>query len=140
MKYWGEFQTKFGFDDGGAVPPDAWACRAAYVRWINCRARELGSDVRLVAYDRGGVHNCYLILCVPASWVKSVPDCELWIGSWRSGWDPNTKAPRELRGAWEEAPTDSAMALAIAEAFEQDLDAEVETKVTLRRRKAKVKK
>lgn len=31
MKYWEEYQSKWGFGDGDAVPPDAWALRYVYV-------------------------------------------------------------------------------------------------------------
>jgi len=34
MKYWEEYQSKWGFGDGDAVPPDAWALRYVYVREI----------------------------------------------------------------------------------------------------------
>ena len=45
MKYWEEFQTKWGFSDGEASPPDAQACRTVYVREINKLAKKyLGQD------------------------------------------------------------------------------------------------
>lgn len=39
MKYWDEFQDKWGFNDGDSVPPDAWQIRwgclnSAIKRWI----------------------------------------------------------------------------------------------------------
>ena len=39
MKYWGELQTKWGFGDGDAMPPDGNACREFYMREINRFAR-----------------------------------------------------------------------------------------------------
>ena len=44
MKYWDDFQTKWGFGDGDAMPPDAWACRAVYIRAINRLARKRGQQ------------------------------------------------------------------------------------------------
>ena len=62
MKYFEEMQDKYGFQDGGAVPPDAWKCRHVYVAAINKLAEKYGSAVRAVAYDRGGMHNSCMIL------------------------------------------------------------------------------
>ena len=46
MKYFDETQTKWGFGDGGLVPPDAEACRTVYVEALNRVAVKLGSEVR----------------------------------------------------------------------------------------------
>jgi len=62
MKYFDEMQTKWGFGDGGLVPPDAEACRTVYVEALNQIAAKLGSELRAYAYDRPGVHNPFLIL------------------------------------------------------------------------------
>jgi len=72
MKYWGDFQTKWGFSEGEATPQDAWAHRFVYVREINRKAAELGSKVRLIAYDRGGMHNSLLIVRVPSEMPEGV--------------------------------------------------------------------
>ena len=62
MKYFDEMQTKWGFGDGGLVPPDAEACRTVYVESLNQIAAKLGSELRAYAYDRPGMHNPFLIL------------------------------------------------------------------------------
>jgi hypothetical protein len=62
MKYFDELRTKWGFGDGGLVPPDAEACRTVYVEALNQIAAKLGSEVRAYAYDRPGAHNPFLIL------------------------------------------------------------------------------
>lgn len=65
MRYWDDMQTKFGFSDGDAVPPDAEARRAVYVQAINALATRLGSAYRVAAWDRGGMHNSCLIITEP---------------------------------------------------------------------------
>ena len=62
MKYFDEMRTKWGFGDGGLVPPDAEACRTVYVEALNQVAAKLGSELRAYAYDRPGAHNPFLIL------------------------------------------------------------------------------
>src|SRR5919109_4407216 len=61
MQYYDEMQTKYGFGDGGSIPPDAQACRTVYVEALNQVAASLGSEVRACEYDRPGVHNPVLI-------------------------------------------------------------------------------
>ena len=124
MKYWDDFQTKWGFGDGDAVPPDAWACRQVYIREINRLARKKGSKVRLAAYDRPGMHNCYLILRVPADLVARVLPRKLCIGQWKGGW----RYPEKV----VEPGDDDAMESAIQEAFDAGLDNLVETRVRVR--------
>jgi hypothetical protein len=62
MKYFDEMRTKFGFGDGGSIPPDAEACRTVYVDALNQVAAKLGCELRAYAYDRPGMHNPFLIL------------------------------------------------------------------------------
>ena len=62
MRYWDDMRTKYGFNDGGAVPDGAEVYRAVYIRAVNKLAEQLGSGVRATAYDRAGVHNWCLIL------------------------------------------------------------------------------
>ena len=131
MKYWDEFQTKWGFSDGDAIPPDARACRQVYVREINRLAARRGSQVRLLAWDRPGVHNCYLIVRVPADRVKRVKPERLCSGQWDGGWEPRNPN-------WEEAVPDEALEEAIREAFELDLDGYVETRVRVKPSRRKV--
>ena len=62
MKYFDEMRTKYGFCDGGTVPPNVEACRTVYVEALNQIAAKLGSELRAYAYDRPGMHNPFLIL------------------------------------------------------------------------------
>lgn len=79
MKYYKEFETKFGFNDGESIPNDAPEHRQVYVQFLNAIAEKLGSTVRAIAWDRPGCHNPYLILLVPAdkvdSYDKDRPEC-----------------------------------------------------------------
>lgn len=125
MKYWDEFQSKWGFSDGDAVPPDARACREVYVREINRLAIEKGSKVRLLAWDRPGMHNCYLIVRVPAELVKDVAPQMLCVGQWQGGWEPADPS-------WKEAAADDAMEASMQTAFDLDLDGYVETEVRVK--------
>lgn len=62
MRYWQEMRSKGGFSDGEAVPDGAEVYREVYLRAVNLLAKQLGSRVRAVAYDRPGVHNWCLVL------------------------------------------------------------------------------
>lgn len=66
MRYWDDMGTKFGFSDGGAIPPDALACRYVCVALMNRLLKKHGSAVRVVPWDREGFHNSVLIQRVPA--------------------------------------------------------------------------
>ncbi len=124
MKYWEEYQSKWGFGDGDAVPPDAWALRYVYVREINRLAAAKSSTVRLIAYDRGGMHNPYLICRVPVDMVRDVPEKALCKGAACGGWVPGNRD-------WTEPPEDDAMRAAVEEALERDdIDDLVEVDVT----------
>jgi len=57
MKYFDEMRTKYGFCDGGTVPPNVEACRTVYVEALNQVAAKLGSELRAYA-----MHNPFLIL------------------------------------------------------------------------------
>ena len=124
MKYWEEFQTKWGFGDGDAVPPDAWALRFVYVREINRIADRLGSAVRLFAYDRSGMHNPYLIGRVTAGAVAGVPAKALCKGLYRGGWDPGPD--------WADAETDAAMEAAIGAAMTMELETLIKIRVSIK--------
>jgi len=128
MKYWEDFQTKWGFSDGDSVPPDALMIRQVYVRELNSLLRKRKSKVRLLAFDRPGVHNPYLIVRVPADIVQGVPPRKLYRGQQDGGWDP--------RGDWQEPEPDQAYDSVLAEAEEMELDCRVETTVRLKRRAA----
>lgn len=62
MIHYEDMRSKGGFSDGEAVPRLAWVFRSIYITALNHAAEKLGSNVRVVAYDRPGMHNpCLLI-------------------------------------------------------------------------------
>jgi hypothetical protein len=126
MKYWDEFHDKYGFGDGEAVPPDAWALRYVYVREINRIAESLGSAIRLFAYDRPGIHNPYLISRVAAATVSDVPGKALCKGLYRAGWDPGLN--------YAEPPTDDTLEAAISAAMTMELEDLVKVEVAIKGR------
>ncbi len=65
MRYYYDMIVTSGFDDGEAVPADAYACRQAYIRGINAFAEDMGSNFRADAYDRPGLHNPCMIVVRP---------------------------------------------------------------------------
>ena len=128
MTYWEDFQSKWGFGDGDSVPPDALLIRQVYVRELNrmlCRRR---STVRLLAYDRPGMHNSLLIVRIAAQLVRKVPEKRLWLGQECGGWQPQAD--------WREPTLDAAYEAVLEEATGLDLDGLVRTTVKLRRRRA----
>jgi hypothetical protein len=102
MQYWDEFVSKTGFNDGDTVPPDAEERRSVYIQYLNALAKSLGSNVRVMAFDRGGCHNFHMVTLV---------------------WSGTTKDIDEVDEAWEKA-FDLAM--------EAGLDEYVETTVTIK--------
>lgn len=129
MKYWEDFRSKYGFEDGDAVPPDAEAVRSVYIRKINEKAVALGSKVRLFAYDRSGMHNCFLIMRVLASDVAGIDPRKLCLGT--SQYD---EASWTASRQWVEPEPDQAMADAIAyyqDTGDEDIDELVESVVTI---------
>jgi hypothetical protein len=102
MQYWDEFVNKFGFGDGDAAPPDVAERRDVYIRYLNALAESLGSNVRAMAFDRGGCHNFHMIVLVQAG---------------------TTEGVAVIDEAWEEA---------FDKAMEAGLDEYVETTVTIK--------
>ena len=125
MKYWSEMETKFGFDDGGAQPPDARACRQVYVHEVNLLAEKLGSMVRVFAYDRPGMHNGCMVLRILLRDLNrlKVPSDALETGDFRLPQD------------WKEPAADELLNEAIRQAYDMDLDDQVSTTVRIRKRK-----
>jgi hypothetical protein len=124
MKYWEDYQSKWGFGDGDAVPPDAALLRQVYCRELNRELQKRKSTVRLLAWDRPGVHNPLLILRVSAHQVRGVPERRLWLGQWDGGWQPE--------GEWQEPDADEVFDQVIADAYSMELDDRVETTVSLK--------
>lgn len=80
--------------------------------------------MRLLAFDRGGVHNPYLICSVCADSVKGVPEPDLCKGAWAGGWKPERD--------WDEPADDDAMLEAVEEALaNDDIDGLVDVDVSI---------
>lgn len=104
MKYFQEMDTKWGFEDGNCVPPDAEKCREVYIKVLNKLLEKNGSDCRIIEFDRPGVHN----------WC-------LWLRVWK-----------ENLNSHEEHPVDDAWTKSVDEANEMGLDEFVETECFIR--------
>jgi hypothetical protein len=117
MRYWDEMRTKYGFNDGGAVPDGVEVYRAIYIRAVNKLAEQLGSRVRATAYDRTGVHNWCLILFYDVNDLAGrIPD--------------ELAEPLDVSGR-EVLEPDEAMDEAIRQAYLLDLDSFVQVSVDL---------
>jgi hypothetical protein len=128
MRYWTSFQTKWGFGEGESVPPDAWALRYVYVREINRLAAKLGSKVRLIAYDRGGMHNSLIIRRIDANAVRDAQELDLCRGACAGGFEPKGRD-------WKDPESDEAMENAIDHFLcgdNKDLDQLVEVDVSIK--------
>lgn len=117
MRYWDEMRTKYGFNDGGAVPDGAEVYRTVYIRAVNQLAEQLGSRVRAAAYDRAGVHNWCLILFYDVNALAGHTPDEL-------------TEPLDVSGG-EVLDPDAAMDEAIGQAYLLDLDSFVQVSVDL---------
>lgn len=70
MQYWGEMESKWGFSDGEAYPAGVVLYRDLYVKTVNRLAEKNGSEVRVVPFDRGGLHNTIMRINVSKSWYE----------------------------------------------------------------------
>jgi hypothetical protein len=94
-----------------------------YVREINRLAAANDSAVRLVAFDRPGCHNPYLVCRVAAELVRDVPPALLCRGAFQGGWAPDDEC--------DEPGADDALEAAIDAAMDLDLDDLVEVGVSI---------
>ena len=117
MRYWDDMRTKYGFNDGGAVPDGAEVYRTVYIRAVNQLAEQLSSGVRATAYDRAGVHNWCLILFYDVNALSGRTHNEL-------------AEPLDI-AADEVLEPDEAMSEAIRQAYLLDLDSFVQVSVDL---------
>ena len=113
MQYFEEMDTKYGFSDGGAVPPDAWAAREVYCKVLNILLEKNKSKCRIVPYDRGGCHNPCLFVIVSKEYYDALKDKN----------DPNHQS------GMEKSKTDEAWEMSVEQAMELNLDNYIETKV-----------
>lgn len=117
MRYWDDMRTKYGFNDGGAVPDGAEVYRTVYIRAVNQLVQQLSSGVRAAAYDRAGVHNWCLILFYDVNALSGRTHNEL-------------AEPLDI-AADEVLEPDEAMSEAIRQAYLLDLDSFVQVSVDL---------
>lgn len=73
MRFWEDMLTKYGFNDGSAIPNGVEAYRTVYIRAVNRLAEQLDSQVRVVAFNRAGVHNFCLVLFHRLEDLQDVP-------------------------------------------------------------------
>jgi hypothetical protein len=111
MRYWEDLNDKYAFSDGNSVPPDAYLCRTVYVQALNAVAARLKSNVRAVAFDRGGCHNPCLIVMVTVKQFKKIPAPDVTSGDFDLDSIPD-----------EKEPTDAAWEATVAECMEMNLD------------------
>lgn len=129
MFYFDDFDSKFGFSDGEAVPPDAEEKLKLYVKYINMVANKMESKCLAFAYYRPGVHNPYLIMYVNKANVEEMAktlDVDLYESLTRGDSDLNGMITEDIL-----RKPDEAMESAIEFCYDLDLDYAVVTTVTL---------
>jgi len=105
VKYFDEMNTKYGFNDGSSVPPDAEMCREVYCKVLNILLEKNSSAFRIKPFDRPGVHN----------WC-------LWIRVEKDKLDSEEETGFGVDNGWE---------VSIEEAMDMDLDEFVEVEVKI---------
>jgi hypothetical protein len=73
MRFWNDMQSKWGFNDGEAIPEGIREYRTVYLQAVNRLAEQLDSQVRAVAFNRTGLHNFCLILFHWGDDLKDIP-------------------------------------------------------------------
>jgi hypothetical protein len=68
MQYFDDMDSKYGFDDGAITPAGVEVYRAVYVEALNTLLDAHQSCVRVVAWDRPGMHNWCMIVQVSAAY------------------------------------------------------------------------
>ena len=66
--------TKYGFNDGDAMPDGVEQYRTAYILAMNRLLEKRGSAVRVAAFDRFGMHNSVMILPVSVDEFSVIKD------------------------------------------------------------------
>ena len=61
MEFLEECFTKWGFSDGDNIPAGAFDIRDEIVKRANARLEKNNQSVRLVTYDRPGLHNACMV-------------------------------------------------------------------------------
>jgi hypothetical protein len=112
MKYFDQYETKWGFNDGDSIPPDAEANWVENMRIMNALLEKHGSDVRLICWYRNGMHNPYLLLHIPRETFDGLDD------AYKRG--QRCDELECFKGEWDEADTDDGW----ERAWEDGLDIE----------------
>lgn len=118
MRYWEEMGHKSGFNDGCALPEGIDLYRDVYIKAVNALAAKHGSKIRVVPFDRSGIHNPVLWMYVPKRWFeKCYLPKQKGNGIWQGvGFDdlPDKDGPEPV--------PDAGMERALEEAQQADLD------------------
>lgn len=76
---WDDFTSKWGFEEGATLEDRDFEARSRLVQSLNDEPAIQKAELRAVAYDRPGLHNCCMILVLPA---RGQSDDEL-LSLWR---------------------------------------------------------
>jgi hypothetical protein len=112
MLYYHDMQDKYGFDDGNLTPVGARLYRRVYVEVMNKLLAQHSSNVRLIAVDGWGCHNCCMIMRVSKEVFDGLTEAQV-VGE--------EEIPLDLRGEEDEEP-DQSYDAALEQAMEMDLD------------------
>ena len=74
MRYWNDMSSKFGFNDGEGIPQGITKYREVYILVMNALLKKHGSEIRMMAVDRGGCHNWCMIMPVRLKDVSKFKD------------------------------------------------------------------
>ena len=120
MKYFEEMNSKWGFCDGEATPPDAEVLREVYVRVFNALLAKHHSECRILPFNRGGCHNNLMWVRIPVAHFDKIEASE---PHWWTNGEYDSLPP--------DVDTDAAWDTAIEEAENLNLDELVQVKVTI---------
>lgn len=70
MQYWEDMSNKWGFSDGEAYPAGVEIYRNVYVKTVNKLAEKHNSRLRVIPFDRDGIHNFCLWVAVDKNWYE----------------------------------------------------------------------
>ena len=111
MQYWDDMQSTWGFSDGAREPEGTDCYRAVYVQTMNTLLGATQSSIRVVAWNRPGLHNRCMIVHVCAEWFATLDPKDAGTGY--------AQVPVEAQAL---GPRDDAYNEAIFQAFSLDVD------------------
>lgn len=79
---WEDLTSKWGFNEGASAESRDYEARSLIVAELNEMTGVKAAKIRMVEYDRPGLHNSCLILILPNT--KDRPDAEL-LALWKAG-------------------------------------------------------